>query len=106
MPTISTESNLDALRRSAHAFAVISTWSGTGLFDQLAEKGALSPQEMSADPRAIEITAPILAHLGLLTGDGKRWMLFQSAQRLHASGALRLGSADSTLRDLSRLDKV
>jgi len=106
IPTISTESDLDALRRSAHGFAAVSAWSGAGLFDALAEKGALSPQEMSADPRAIEITAPILAHLGLLTGDGKRWMLSQSGQRLHASGALHLGSADSNLGDLSRLDKV
>lgn len=104
--TIKSESDLDNLRRSANAFAVISAWSSAGLFDKLAASGPLSPSEMGADQRAIEITAPILAHLGLLAGDGSRWSLSQAALQLHAQGTLQLGSAEANLGDLSRLDQV
>jgi SAM-dependent methyltransferase len=104
--TVTTESDLDALRRAAHAYAIISAWSHAGLFDLLAEKGPLRPREMDADQRAIEITAPILAHLGLLTGDGSQWALSQAARQLQAAGSLLLGSAETNLGDLSRLDQI
>lgn len=106
MPSITTEFDLDALRRSAHAFAVISAWSTANLFKELADRGPLTADEMSADTRAIDITAPILSHIGLLINDGKHWTLTQSAQRLYESGALHLDSAQSSFEDLSRLDQI
>jgi 2-polyprenyl-3-methyl-5-hydroxy-6-metoxy-1,4-benzoquinol methylase len=106
MPAITTELDLDTLQRQAQAFAVISAWSAAGLFDELAANGPLAAEEMSGDTRAIQITAPILAHLGLLAGDESHWTLSQSAQRLHHSGALRLDSAQNSLGDLSRLDQI
>ncbi len=106
MQPISSEADLDALHRASQAYAVISAWSAAGLFDALASGPPRTAAELPADSRAIEITAPILAHLGLLAGDGQRWALSLTGHRLLESGALSLASAADNLGDLSRLDAV
>lgn len=106
MQPISSENDLDALHRSTQAYAVICAWSAAGLFQALASGAPRAATELPADARAIEITAPILAHLGLLAGDGQRWTLSLTGHRLLESGALPLGGAADNLGDLSRLDAV
>lgn len=106
MQPIHTEADLDALRYAAHAFAVISAWSANGLFRTLAQNGPLPVEELPAEQRAIEITAPILAHLGLLAGDGESWNLSTSGRRLFEAGALGLGSPVECLGDLTLLDDI
>lgn len=106
MKLIHSEQDIDALRRSAQAYAIASAWSAAGLFEALAQEEPLSANELPADTRAIEITAPILAHIGLLAGDGEKWTLSTAGRRLFEADALSLESAEDNLGDLSRLDQV
>lgn len=105
MDTIHSPQDLDRLRRSAHAYAVVAAWSGAGLFDALAG-GPRRLDALPADTRAVVVTVPILLHLGLLQGDGERFELSSSARRLWEQGRLGLGGAENVLGDLSNLDPV
>ena len=106
MRPIRTETDLDHVRRSVQAYAVLSSWVGTGLFAALADGRPRRPDELPGDPRAIALTAPILAHVGLLCGDGETWSLSRTARALFEAGCLSLDGASTSLGDLSRLDAV
>jgi SAM-dependent methyltransferase len=105
MDQIRDERDIDRLRRSAQALAIISTWGGSGLFAALRERPR-STAELPADPRAIAQTAPILVHLGLLESDGQKWALTRTGQALLEAGTIGGGTAEDALGDLARLDPV
>lgn len=87
MKPIQSAADFDDLLRGAKALAVISAWSGLGLFDALAD-GPKPLAELPGDLRALRITAPVLKHLGLLQGDDAVVGLTPLAARLHAEGRL------------------
>ena len=106
MQPITTEQDLDNLGRSAYAYAAITAWAGAGLFAWLDEQG---PQPAAAFPiaaRAVENTAPLLAHVGLLERRGDQWALSERGAALQAAGALRYTGAEANLGGLARLDEV
>ena len=107
MNPIHTETDLDRLRQGAAAWAVVASWSGKGLFAALADGQPRTSAELPGDPRAVEITAPILAHLGLVMRVGDGWALTGSGKALWETGALQsLGGAAQQLAPLGRLDAV
>ena len=111
MNTIRTETDLDALRRQAAAWAVVVAWGQHGLFDRLADGEPVLAEELPLHGRALRNTAPILAHLGLLVRhpqpDGSTaWALSQSGRQLKAEGALPNAATAAAFSDLARLDTV
>src|SRR5262245_31198398 len=84
------------------ALAVVSAWSGLGLFERLRSVPMLR-SELGADPRAIETTLPVLSHVGLLVADDDRVGLTPAAERLLKAGAMPSAHNLEWLRDLSRL---
>jgi 2-polyprenyl-3-methyl-5-hydroxy-6-metoxy-1,4-benzoquinol methylase len=103
---IETERDIDALRSAAELHAVLAAWSGAGLFQTLADGKPRRPDELAVDARAVRIMAAVLVQAGVLCTDGERLALSETALQLHEGGALRLGSAEQALGDLSRLDAV
>jgi SAM-dependent methyltransferase len=63
-------------------------------------------EELPGETRALRQTAPVLAHLGLLVGDGERWALSDTGQEIYGSGALTLRTAQRMFGDYSRFDAV
>lgn len=111
MNTISSEGDLDALRRAASAWAVMLAWAKHGLFDALAHGEPVRAEDLEANGDAVRNTAPILAHLGLLVRhpqpDGSTaWALSHSARSLMATGALPDKGAHAGFDDLCRLNTV
>jgi SAM-dependent methyltransferase len=95
MRTISTEEDLDELQRMTIAQAVLEAWGASGLFAALADGKPHRSAELPGDPRAIEITARVLVHLGLLVSSDDGLALSRQAQALWKSGALnRFGARD------------
>jgi len=89
---------------AGHA-AVIAAWNERGLLRALAS-GPVALSELDADERAVATTAPILAHAGLIMGDGERYELTDVARDLLDRGLL-LGARDLRhLRGLGRLSAV
>ncbi len=106
MRPITTEADLDALGRAAGAYATVIAWSHSGLLRVLADGEPRRLADLPGDPRALEITAPILGHLGLLVTDGERWALSATGRALLAAGALdrvRNGDHLGYLADLGAL---
>ncbi len=102
MNPIRTESDIDALLRGSRALAVITAWNELGLFDALAE-GPRLLDELPADPRALEITVPVLKHLGLLHGDGERIALSGAARQLRQHHQLPTARNFEFLQDQARM---
>ncbi len=103
---IKTERDLDELWRGAQTHAVIAAWSAAGAFEALADGRPRRLEELPGDTRALARTAAVLAHVGLLVGDGTTWALSRTGQELLRAGVLRLPGTSSSLGDLSRLDAV
>jgi SAM-dependent methyltransferase len=104
---IRTESDFDSLIRGAKLLAVASAWTDLGLWDALARQGG--PTDLSTLPgdlRALRITAPVLAHAGLLDGAGDLWQLSSVGRQLHAQGQLPTARNFEILEDLSRMAQV
>lgn len=106
MRRIRTEDDLFDLSHAAGALAVIAGCSRLGVFDALADGAARTLDELPGDARALRIAAPILAHVGILVGDGERIALSAIARELHAAGALGLYDGLERLSDLSRITEV
>tara|TARA_B100000029_G_scaffold355648_1_gene348498 strand:+ start:375 stop:1412 length:1038 start_codon:yes stop_codon:yes gene_type:complete len=106
MRRIDCEEDLVLMYRNSLAYAVIAAWSGQGLFHKLADGKARTVEDLQGDNRALAITAPVLAHLGLLSSDGSRYALSPTGKTLLEAGALSLDSAERTHGDLSRFDRV
>ncbi len=106
MRRIDSEEDLVLMYRNSSAYAVIAAWSGQGLFHELADGEPRSVDQISGDNRALAITAPVLAHLGLLSTDGAKYSLSPTGKTLLDAGVLNLQSAERSHGDLSRLDQV
>lgn len=108
MEPIRAEADLDRVRRYAQAWTVFCSWLQGGQLKAMADG---QPRPLSALPgnlRALEVTAPILGHLGLLVRSegpaGELWGLSHTARELLKSGALNAGP--SPLDELARLPLV
>ena len=105
MRRIQSEDDIDELVRSAKALAVITAWSDLGLFKLLAD-GPKTIDELPADRRALEVTIPVLKHLGLLFEMGDRISLSAVAARLLEHRQLPTSRSLDILRGLSQMDQV
>lgn len=105
MQPIRAEADFDALLRASRALAVIAAWNELGWFDALAN-GAGTLDELPGDTRAVEITVPVLKHLGLLHGDGNRVMLSQTARELWERGRMPSARNFEFLQDQARMPEV
>ncbi len=106
MNRVRTEDDLIEMRHHAQALAVASAWSRAGYFAALADGQPRPLADLGGDARALEITAQILAHIGLLQGDGRRWALTSTARTMLAAGELELGSLGDLFDDWSRIDQM
>lgn len=102
---LETEQDAQEWFSAARALAVASAWSGLGLFEKLRAKPLLR-SELPADPRALAVTIPVLAHVGLLAVDGERVGLTPTAERLLDQRAMPTDRNLVNLRDLSRTMEV
>lgn len=105
MNPIRTESDIDALLRATRALAVITAWHELGLFDALAD-GPRPLGELPADARALEISVPVLKHLGLLHSDGDRVALSRAARALWERGQMPTARNFEFLQDQARMLEV
>jgi hypothetical protein len=103
---IRSNDDLDVLRRSAQAYAVVATWCGAGLFAALSDGEMHDVTTLPGDPRALARSLPILCSLGLVVVDGPRVALTRTGRDLLVAGELSLDGAAAVLGDLSRLDAV
>jgi SAM-dependent methyltransferase len=102
---IRNEEDVDELLRGTKALAVMTAWNELGLFDALAD-GPKLMSELPADRRSLEITAPVLKHLGLLVGDGARLALSPNAVELRAKGQLPSPRNFEFMAGLARMTDV
>lgn len=105
MNPIRTERDIDALLRGSKALVVIAAWHELGLFQALAG-GAKSPAELPAETRAVEVTAPVLRHLGLLHGDEDRLVLSDTARGLLERGRMPTARNFEFLQDQARMPEL
>ena len=106
MRPIRTEDDIYDLSRATTALATIAGWSKLGLFHVLADGKPKKIDELPADARALRVTVPILAHLGLLSRDGDTIAFTATAKKLYDEGALGLYITLDNLDDLSRINEV
>ena len=105
MKPVRVEDDLRDMRQTAQALAVIAAWANQGYFKVLADGEPHRLEELGSDLRALRVTAPILAHVGLLAGDGVRWAFSARGRALAESGALASETPED-FGDLSRLPDV
>lgn len=105
MRPIQSERDVDGLLRGAKALAVMAAWDELGLFGALAE-GPKALAELPAERRALEITAAVLQHLGLVHRDGEHLLLSSTGRRLHEAGELPSARNFEFLRDQARMREV
>jgi 2-polyprenyl-3-methyl-5-hydroxy-6-metoxy-1,4-benzoquinol methylase len=104
---IRTEADFDALSRGATLLAVIAAWSELGLWDELAGRDApVDLAELPGDTRGLQITAAMLAHVGLLDGGGRQWRIARRARQMLERGELPTKRQLDWLADLARMPEV
>jgi hypothetical protein len=104
---IRTEADFDALARGAMLLAVAAAWSDLGVWDALADReGPVDLAELPGDTRGLTITAPMLAHVGLLDGNGRHWKISPRARDMHERGELPAKRSSDWLQDLARMPEV
>lgn len=106
MKPLETDEDISELLRAAKALGVVSAWHGLGLFQALA-KGPKRITELPGNRRAVELTLPVIKHLGLVVGDDERIALSPAARRLLDAGQMpteqNLRFLESTARTLDIL---
>jgi len=105
MQPIRAEADFDVMVRASRALAVVAAWNELGWFDTLAE-GTRTLDEFPGDARAVEITVPVLKHLGLLQGDGRRVMLTRTARELWQQGRMPTARNFEFLQDQARMPEL
>jgi SAM-dependent methyltransferase len=105
MLRIQTESDIDRLLRGAKALALLSAWNELGLFESLAQ-GPRLLSDLPANARALEITTPVLKHLGILIGDGERIALSARGRELFENGQFPSGRNFEFIHDISKMADV
>jgi SAM-dependent methyltransferase len=104
---IRNESDFDALIWGTKLLAVAAAWTELGLWNELARRpGPVDLTDLPGDARALEITARVLAHAGLLDGSGRRYAMSDVARELHEKGQLPTRMNFDILGDLSRMADV
>lgn len=108
MLPIQSEADLSRLSHAARVWVVLQAWNERGLLTALDQAAPRPLSELDGEPRALDITARILAAAGILVRhplpEGDHWGLSGIGRTL-LHGKLRR-SAWSTLGDYSRLDQV
>lgn len=90
---------------AAKALAAVSAWNALGHFDRM-RAGPVALAELPGDRRALEVTLPVLLHVGLVATDGERVGLTPAGGRLLERGELPTGRNLDLLRDLGRTAEV
>jgi len=97
----------DDLIKAAKLLAVASAWHELGLFERLAaHEGPMALSDLPGDPRALRITATVLAHARLLDGHGERFALSPTGRALLEQGAMPTGRNLEWMADLGRMAGV
>jgi 2-polyprenyl-3-methyl-5-hydroxy-6-metoxy-1,4-benzoquinol methylase len=102
---LETERDVNEWIAGARALAVVGAWSRLGLWERL-RGGPVARKELPVDARALAVTVPILAHVGLVITDGDRVGLTATAERLVASGSMPTERNLDSLADLARTADV
>ena len=103
MRPIRSEADLDVIRRTAHAYMMISAWGTAGYFDAFGDGEFKRLEQLSGDQRALGIGARILGHLGLLQTDGTRWAFTPTGLALWQAGSLGLAPHAQACTDFAEL---
>lgn len=107
---VNNEGDFEELLYGARLLAVAAAWNVLGLFRELAERaGPTDLSELPGDLRALEITARILAHGGLLEGTGRMFTLTEPGREIYHKGGLPTARhlvGLEGLEDLSRMADV
>lgn len=107
---VNNEGDFEELLYGARLLAVAAAWNALGLWRELAEKaGPTDLSDLPGDLRALEITARILAHGGLLEGTGRMFTLTEPGREIYQKGGLPTGrhlTGLEGLEDLSRMADV
>lgn len=104
---VRTVADFDAFARGAMLLAVAAAWSELGVWDELvAREEPVDLAELPGDTRSLSITAPMLAHVGLLDGSGRHWTISRHARDLHERGELPARRDLSLFEDLARMPQV
>jgi hypothetical protein len=104
---VRSETDFDDLVRGAKLLAIAASWTELGLWDELARRpGPVDLAELPGELRALEITAAVLAHAGLLDGAGRRYTLSAVGRELHATRQLPTRINFEILSDLTRMPEV
>jgi 2-polyprenyl-3-methyl-5-hydroxy-6-metoxy-1,4-benzoquinol methylase len=90
---------------AARALAIVSAWTSLGLFERL-RAGPVLRADLPGDRRALDVTIPVLVHVGILAADSERVGLTPTGARLLASGGLPTGRNLDFLGDMSRMAQV
>jgi SAM-dependent methyltransferase len=90
---------------TARALAIVSAWSSLGLFEKL-RGGPIARADLPGDRRALDVTIPVLVHVGLLAADDERVALTPTGTRLVETGAMPTARNLEVLADLSRMADV
>lgn len=106
MRPIKTEADIDHSFLHARRAAVISAWASLGLFERLNDGKARRLDELPGDSRALQITARILVHAGLLVRRGERWALSSAGRELEEQGVLSVDRSMELFGELGRLGEV
>jgi len=105
MRPIQSERDVEELLRGAKALAVLTAWNELGLFRALTD-GPKALEALPAERRALEITVPVLQHLGLVHREGDRIRLSSTGRRLLEAGELPTARNFEFLRDQARMAEV
>ena len=106
MRGIETEKELDELRWMATGYHVIAAWASAGVFAALADGRPHALDALPGDRRALEITARVLVHLGLLERSDAGVALTRTAQTLWQTGPLKRVPAVGVITDLTQLERI
>lgn len=90
---------------AARALAIVGAWTSLGLFEKL-RAGPMLRADLPGDRRALDVTIPVLVHVGVLAADAERVSLTPTGARLLATNALPTGRNLDFLGDLSKMAQV
>lgn len=104
---VNNEADFEELLYGARLLAVAAAWSVLDLWRALAERAVPTDlSDLPGDLRALEITARVLAHGGLLEGSGRTFMLTDVGRRVYEQGGLPTGRHLLGLEGLGDLSQM
>ncbi len=106
MEPIRNQVDMDRLLLSTRLMAVIDGWATRGLFEELADSGGCSLDDLPGESRALRVTARILANAGLLVRRGDQWALSAVGDELQEAGAFGNAHGTSVFGDLVQMPEI